>query len=202
MYTNNLLQGLKNLYSVIKDSDRYIKFVFITGVSKFSRANLLDNFTDITLDKRYAALCGYTQVELENIFQELLGDVPLEQVKEWYNGYNFLGETVYNPFHILQYLDKKEFNNYWFEAGTPSFFIKLIEKWKHSIARLESVALSESSLNSLDIGSFELEALLFQTGYLTIKEIKKRGVRTSYLLKYPNIEVKHSFNDCIDWEKV
>ncbi|MEM7181848.1 MAG: hypothetical protein AAF518_13105, partial [Spirochaetota bacterium] len=94
-------------------------------------------------------------------------------------------------------LDKKEFNNYWFEAGTPSFLIKLIEKWKHSVARLESVALSESSLNSLDIGSFELEALLFQTGYLTIKEIKKRGVRTSYLLKYPNIEVKHSFNDCI-----
>jgi hypothetical protein len=191
---------LKNLYSVIKDSDAYVQFAFITGVSKFSKVNLfsgLNNLTDITLDPRFATICGYTKSELKNTFEDILTDVPMQELKEWYDGYNFLGEKVYNPYDVLHYLDKRDFKNYWFETGTPSFLIKLIEKRKFPIPNLETIELTENILNSFDINSIQLETLLFQTGYLTIKEIKQRGVVTIYKLKYPNLEVKYSLNDYI-----
>lgn len=190
---------LKNLYSVIKDSDQYIKFVFITGVSKFSKVNLfsgLNNLTDITLDPEFASICGYTQEELK-VFQDLLADVSLSDLKEWYNGYNFRGEKIYNPYDVLNYLKNKEFKNYWFETGTPSFLIKLIEKRKFPIPDLEKIELTETSLNSFDVGSIELEALLFQTGYLTIQEIERLGDMIIYHLRYPNKEVKSSLTDSI-----
>jgi len=158
---------LKGFYGVIKDSDRYIQFVFITGVSKFSKVNLfseLNNLLDITLDPRFATICGYTELELQTTFGDILQDVPLEELREWYNGYNFLGEKVYNPYDVLNYLDRRVFKNYWFETGTSSFLLKLIEKRKFSIPNLESVELSEELVNSFDINSIELETLLFQTG--------------------------------------
>jgi hypothetical protein len=191
---------LKGFYSVIKDSDAYIKFVFITGVSKFSKVNLfsgLNNLTDITLDPRFATVCGYTKSELKHTFQDTLTGVPMDELKEWYDGYNFLGEKVYNPYDVLHYLDKRKFKNYWFSTGTPSFLIKLIEKRKFPMPDLENIELSEELLDSFDINSIQLETLLFQTGYLTIKEIKQRGVITIYKLKYPNLEVKYSLNDYI-----
>jgi hypothetical protein len=191
---------LKGFYSVIKDSDAYIKFAFITGVSKFSKVNLfsgLNNLTDITLDPRFATICGYTKSELKNTFQDILTDVPMKELKEWYDGYNFLGEKVYNPYNVLHYLDKRDFQNYWFETGTPSFLIKLIEKRKFPIPDLENIEISKEILNSFDINSIQLETLLFQTGYLTIKEIRQRGVVTIYKLKYPNLEVKYSLTDYI-----
>ncbi|HMV76325.1 MAG TPA: AAA family ATPase [Leptospiraceae bacterium] len=191
---------LKNLYSVIKDSDAYIKFVFITGVSKFSRVSLfsgLNNLSDITLDSRFSAVCGYTQSELQNTFQDRLQGVPLNELKEWYNGYNFCGEKVYNPYDILHYLDKKDFQNYWFATGTPSFLIRLIERFRYPIPNLENIRLSAEQLESFDVRSIELETILFQTGYLTVKNIEKKGINTVYHLEYPNIEVKHSLNDVI-----
>lgn len=191
---------LKGFYSVIKDSDQYIQLVFITGVSKFSRISLfsgLNNLTDISLDQRFAAVCGYTQNELVSVFQDQLNEAPLDQLKEWYNGYNFRGEKVYNPYDILNYLDKKEIKNYWFETGTPSFLIKLIEKRKFSVPDLENIQLTESALESFDVGSIQLETLLFQTGYLTIQDVKKVGDMTLYSLCYPNKEVKISLNDVI-----
>ena len=191
---------LKNLYSVIKDSDRYIQLVFITGVSKFSKVSLfsgLNNLTDITLDERFSTVCGYTQEELENTFEDLLSGVPLREVKEWYNGYNFLGEKVYNPYDVLHYLDKKAFQNYWFSSGTPSFLIKLIEKRKFPIPNLEKVELSQEMLDSFDIGSIHLETILFQAGYLTIRTVEKLGDMTVYHLCYPNKEVRKSLNDAI-----
>jgi hypothetical protein len=191
---------LKGFYSVIKDSDAYIQFAFITGVSKFSKVNLfsgLNNLTDITLDPEFATICGYTKSELKNTFQDRLTDVPMDELKEWYDGYNFLGEKVYNPYDVLYYLQNKVFKNYWFETGTPSFLIKLIENRKFPIPNLETIELTESILNSFDINSIQLETLLFQTGYLTIQEIKKRGVATIYKLKYPNLEVKYSLTDYI-----
>ncbi len=193
-------EELKNLYSVIKDSDAYIQFAFITGVSKFSRVSLLsglNNLMDITLDSRFGTVCGYTQNELKTVFADYLTDVPMNKLREWYNGYNFLGEKVYNPFDILLYLDRKEFKNYWFESGTPSFLIKLIENRKYSVPNMECVRLTEASLNSFDVGSIELETLLFQTGYLTIQSTKSMGSTTVYYLKYPNMEVKLSLNDSI-----
>ena len=191
---------LKGFYSVIKDSDQYIQLVFITGVSKFSRISLfsgLNNLTDITLDHRFAPVCGYTQNELISVFQDQLTDAPMNQLREWYNGYNFRGEKVYNPYDILNYLDKKEIKNYWFETGTPSFLIKMIGKRKFSIPDLENIQLTESALGSFDVDSIQLETLLFQTGYLTIRDVKKFGDMTLYDLGYPNKEVKISLNDVI-----
>jgi len=97
-------EGLKNLYSVIKDCDEYLKFVFLTGVSKFSKVSIfsgLNNLKDITTDERYAVICGYTQDDLERAFKEYLVSCDLDEIQRWYNGYSWLGEKVYNPFDIL-----------------------------------------------------------------------------------------------------
>ena len=191
---------LKGFYGIIKESDRYLQFVFITGVSKFSKVNLfsgLNNLLDITLDPEFATICGYTESELQTTFEDILQDVPLDKLREWYNGYNFLGEKVYNPYDVLNYLNRKSFKSYWFETGTPSFLIKLMDKKKFPIPNLESVELSEELVNSFDINSIELETLLFQTGYLTIKEVEELSFTTIYKLEYPNLEVKHSLNDYI-----
>lgn len=122
---------LKTFYSVIKDNDRYIKFVFITGVSKFSKMNLfsgLNNLTDITTMTDYADICGYTQHDIETTFAEHLQDVNLDKLKQWYNGYDYLAgeeKRVYNPYDILLFIDNHcEYKNYWWTTGNPSFLIE------------------------------------------------------------------------------
>ncbi len=193
-------EGLKNCYSVIKDCDEFIKFTFLTGVSKFSRVSLfsgLNNLQDITLDSRYATICGYTHDELCHFFQERLIDVDLDELRHWYNGYNFLGEWVYNPYDVLLYLDSKQFKNYWFETATPSFLINLLHHKKYFIPNLEQVKATETLLNSFDVDRIELETLLFQTGYLTIIGHQRIGARDIYSLSYPNLEVKMSLTDFI-----
>lgn len=191
--------GLRNLYSAIKGADAFNKFVFITGVSKFSKVNLfsgLNNLQDITLDERYATICGYTEEEL-SIFNERLFNVNRDELRLWYNGYNFLGDKVYNPFDILLFLDRKEYHNYWFETGNSSFLIHLIREYKYNSVEIENVKISEESLGAFDVDNIELEALLFQTGYLTIAEKFKVGSQIHYLLKYPNLEVKASLTEVI-----
>jgi len=194
-------ETLKNFYSVIKDSDAYIKFVFITGVSKFSKVSLfsgLNNLEDITLDEKYSIICGYTQNDLEKEFNDRLAGIDLNEIKTWYNGYNWLGESVYNPFDILLFFSKNcEFRNYWFETGSPAFLIKLFKENNYFIPDLEKVDVTESLLGSFDIDFIDIETLLFQTGYLTIKKQKRVGPRLKYELKYPNIEVQYSLNDYI-----
>jgi len=193
-------EELKNFYSVIKDLDNCLKFVFLTGVSRFSKVSIfsgLNNLKDISLDNRYSAICGYTRNELESVFKEPLKSVELNKIKEWYNGYNFLGEPVYNPFDVLLYLDTGEFRNYWFETGTPSFLIKLLKDNQYYIPSLESFEAGEGLLGSFEIEHLEPETLLFQTGYLTIKEEIRLGSRKSYLLGFPNLEVRMSFTDVI-----
>jgi hypothetical protein len=193
-------EGLKNLYSVIKDCDQWLKFVFLTGVSKFSKVSLfsgLNNLKDMTLDSRYASLCGYTHEELKNTFQEKLEGVDLSMLKRWYNGYNFLGEPVYNPYDVLLYLDSMQFKNYWFETATPSFLLKLIKNQQYFLPNLENVKSTETLLSSFEVDRIELETLLFQTGYLTITGQKQVGVREVFKLSYPNLEVQMSLTDYI-----
>ena len=190
---------LRSFYSVIKGSDEHLKFVFITGVSKFSKVNLfsgLNNLSDITLDPRYATICGYTETDL-SIFEDRMEGINREELKLWYNGYNFLGEKVYNPFDILLFLDRKEYKNYWYETGTPTFLIDLIEQNKYSVPKIENIKLNESSLSTFDVNSITIENLLFQTGYLTIDTTRRLGTNTLYYMKYPNLEVKHSLTDTI-----
>ena len=196
-------EELKNFYSVLKEADPYLKFCFITGVSKFSKVSLfsgLNNLEDITLFPSYATICGYTQEELETIFADCLEGVDLAEVRRWYNGYSFLGPLVYNPFDILIFLREKLFRPYWFETGTPTFLIKLLMKRRFFIPSLEHLEAGEAILSSFDVDYIEPEPLLFQTGYLTIKGVKRLGTRTFYLLSYPNLEVKMSFNDhLLNW---
>lgn len=195
-----LREELKNFYSVLKDADQYLKFVCITGVSKFSKVSLfsgLNNLKDITIDRRYASICGYTQEELETVFAEELKNYDKEQVRCWYNGFSWGNGTVYNPFDMLQFFDTGVYRNYWFESGTPRFLIKLLEEHHYFIPDLENVEASEAIAESFEIEELTVETLLFQTGYLTIKEILTLGTRRSYRLTYPNLEVKMSLNDSL-----
>ncbi len=188
---------LKAFYSVLKALDRYIRFVLVTGVSKFAKVSLfsgLNQLKDISLDKRYGNICGYTQEELEYYFKEYLKDVNLEEIKEWYNGYNFLANKVYNPFDVLLYLDKKEIRNYWYETGTPSFLIKLIKQKEYNVVELEGIKADESLLNKFDVEEIEIEAIMFQSGYLTIRDYKVSENGILFELGFPNKEVRVSFN--------
>jgi hypothetical protein len=191
---------LKNFYGVLKSLDKYIKFMLITGVSKFSKVSLfsgLNQLEDISLNKEYGNICGYTQNELEFYFKEYLDNLNLEEIKEWYNGYYFLQDTLYNPFDILLYLKNREFRSYWYKTGTPTFLIKLIKKQKYDITKLDNIILRENILEKFDIEEINIEALMFQTGYLTIKEVYQKEYGQEYKLGFPNKEVKISFNENI-----
>lgn len=190
--------NLRDLYSAIKDSDQYIRFAFLTGVSKFSKMNLfsgLNNLRDITLSSEYSPICGYTQKDVEQSFVEYLDNVNLDELKNWYNGYSFSGEPVYNPYDILLFFQEgKKYKSYWFETGTPTFLIDMIREKKFHLPDLENLEVSEQTLNTFDVGNIPIESLMFQTGYLTIKKIDRVFGNTIYTLSYPNFEVKNAFN--------
>ena len=193
--------GMRDFYTKIKENDEYLRFVFLTGVSKFSKVSLfsgLNNLEDISLNPDFGNVCGYTQIDLETSFAPYFEGVDMERVKRWYNGYNFLGDSVYNPFDILLFIKNQcVFKNYWFETGTPKFLIELIKKNSYFIPRLNGLRVNESLVNSFDIENLNLETILFQTGYLTIKRLISSGVGVRYELGFPNKEVQTSFNDSI-----
>ena len=191
---------LKNFYSVIKDSDEYIRFVFITGVSKFSKLNLfsgLNNLKDITLSREYAEICGYTHRDLETVFGDYLKGADLELIKKWYNGYNYFGEKLYNPFDILLFLSEGcEFRNYWWQTGNPSFLIEKLREENYYIPELENAVISEEELDAFDVDYINILSLFWQTGYLTFKEkIADKMGRIRYKLGVPNLEIQYSLNE-------
>ncbi len=190
---------LKEFYSPIKELDGMLQFVFLTGVSKFSKVSIfsgINNLKDITLDPNYATVCGYTQGDLETDFAEHLEGVDWERLKCWYNGYNFLGDAVYNPFDILLFIsENKHFRNFWFETGTPSFLVKLMQKNRYFLPDLDGLEAGEELLSTFEIESMEPITLLFQSGYLTIKEQTFFRERQLYTLGFPNMEVKNAFSD-------
>jgi hypothetical protein len=188
---------LKGFYSVLKDLDEYIKFVLITGVSKFSKVSLfsgLNQLEDISLSKEYGNICGYTQEELEIYFKEYLEGVNIEEVRDWYNGYNFLRDKVYNPFDILLYLKSKMFKNYWYETGKTEFLFKILKEKDYKLPFLEKEYYTNEILEKFDVEYIGIEALMYQTGYLTIKDVKRIEEEEVYVLDYPNREVRQSFN--------
>ncbi len=188
---------LRNLYAPIKDLDPYLKFVFITGVSQFTKVSLfseLNNLRDITLSPTFGNICGYTQEELENTFKELITEVDLEQVRSWYNGYYYLADKLYNPFDILLFLEEREFRSFWFDTGTPSFLIHLLQQERFFFPQLEDCWSDYLALTKMDVEHLEAIPLMFQTGYLTIKERIYLDEEPRYRLGYPNKEVERSFN--------
>lgn len=192
---------LKGLYEHIKYNDEYVKFAFLTGVTKFSKVSIfsgLNNIVDISLYPQYGNICGYTQTDLETSFQPYLLGVDMEKVKRWYDGYNFLKDNVYNPFDILNFCAAgHSYKNYWFESGSPSFLIKLIKEKNYYVPQLENIIIDEEQLGAFDIEKINFEVLLYQAGYLTICEEKRMEDIAFYSLKIPNLEVKSSFNKVI-----
>ena len=189
---------LRGLYSTVKFADAHIRFTFITGVSKFSKVSLfsgLNNLKDITLDSRYSALCGYTEADLDTVFAPELPGLDREQIRDWYNGYRWRGdEKVYNPFDILLLFDSREFKAHWFETGTPTFLIEMLLKRRVSSLELGAMEGSDELLSTFDVDDIATEALLFQTGYLTIIDEEDLGGEPVYRLDYPNREVRQSLN--------
>ncbi|VUZ27628.1 Uncharacterised protein [uncultured Comamonas sp.] len=191
---------LKDFYSVIKDSDAYIRFAFLTGVSKFSKVSLfsgLNNLQDITLDERYSAICGYTDEDVDSVFAPELPGLDREEIRRWYNGYNWLGTSVYNPFDLLLLFDKRKFHPYWFETGTPTFLLKLLGQQRQFIPELGHIVAGERLLSTFDVEHIAIEALLWQTGYLTIDQTQHLFGEYRYRLRYPNREVYQSLHDSL-----
>ncbi len=197
---------MKSFFGVLKGGNVVpcLRFLFITGVSKFSRVSIfseLNNLTDLTMNRKYADMLGYTQVEVESCFSGYIdqfaheiGMSSLEIVKNmqlFYNGYRFSEADirVYNPFSVLRALDEKAFKKYWFETGTPTFLINLLKDNNWYLPTIENMHSTEAMFSVYEIEHLQIEALLFQTGYITIKDIDE-GL---YTFDYPNQEVKTAF---------
>jgi len=197
---------LREFFGVLKEGEvnKALQFVFITGISKFARVSIfseLNNLTDLTMHPAYAALLGYTQEELETFWgewiQKLSADTNesyaavLDQLKTWYNGYRFTRENilVYNPVSVLNALEREIFDNYWFDTATPTFLINLIKEQQYPVPLIEMLELDQEDFMAYDLDDLKLEPLLFQAGYITIKDYDDG----SYKLSYPNQEVKRSF---------
>ena len=191
---------LRGVYGVVKDCDAHIRMSFFTGVSKFSKASIfsdLNNLTDITLDERFAAVCGYTEDELEEVFASELAGVDRDALRDWYNGYSWCAdgsETVYNPYGMLLFLERRAFRPYWFETGTPAWLPKTLLQRHVDPAELEGMVVGDADLGALEIGQEKTEALLFQTGFLTIVGSEADAWHPLYRLGCPNREVRGALN--------
>ncbi len=196
----NMHMGLINLYSVLKGADEHLKFVLLTGVGKFSQAGMfsgLNNLNDITLDARYSALCGYTDEDVDTVFAPELPGLDREEIRRRYNGYNWQGTSVYNPFDLLQLFLHREFKPYWFEASTPTMLVKLLAKQPVFTPTLGQTVADGTQLSTLHVDDISPEALLFQMGCLTVGSVWKIPGRQAFTLKYPNKEVQASMNSSL-----
>ncbi|NLQ06750.1 ATP-binding protein [Cylindrospermopsis raciborskii LB2897] len=192
-------EGLKNLYSVLKQQDASIQFIFMTGVTKFSKVSLfsgLNQLTDITISRDFSTICGYTQEDLEQTFAQHLQGVDWDKLRLWYNGYSWRGDSVYNPYDILLFIrEGMEYGNYWFETGNPTFLIKLFQTNRYFLPNLEHLEVTEEILKSFEIERINPVTLLFQSGYLTIESTFTAMERYMFRLKIPNQEVKVALGD-------
>ncbi|MEZ4707714.1 MAG: ATP-binding protein [Caldilineaceae bacterium] len=203
---NHIRQVLKGFYGVIKAMDAYVRFVFVTGISKFSKVSVfsdLNNLDDLTLQTSMAASLGLTEEEVRDNFQAHIADFAqatgeaeealLERLRQWYDGFRFAphAPNVYNPFSTLLLFKTRRFSNYWFETGTPSFLVNMIHKGNYDVANFADLHVSELAFATYDINRLAIIPLLFQTGYLTIKAYD--DATRFYTLSYPNYEVENAF---------
>ncbi len=194
-------ETLKAFYSVIKDNDSHIRFAFLTGVTRFSKVSVfsgINNIVDISLKPLFATVCGYTQSDLEVVFAEHLESADMAEVRRWYDGYHFMGEHVYNHFDILLFLDNnKLFKSYWFETAAPTFLVKLLDQKQFFLPDLSNIKAGEELLTSFDIDKIDPVTLLFQSGYLTIRDVSLEEGMTEYTLGFPNLEVSTAFTNSL-----
>ena len=197
---------LKAFYSVLKTQDRYIKFAFLTGVTKFGKVSVfsdLNNLTDISMDHRYISICGMTEKELLTNFKEGISELAeangdteeatIAKLKARYDGYHFEENTVgiYNPFSVLNTLSRLRYKDYWFETGTPTFLVDLLKMHNYRLRDMTKERVSDDVINSVDSLSTNPIPVIYQSGYLTIKGYDERFKK--YLLGFPNKEVEEGF---------
>ena len=200
-------QELRNFYSPLKDCDQYIRFLFITGVTKVSHVNIfsgLNQLNDISLNKAYSSICGITETELSDYFmpeitalakeQEITVDETKRKLADMYDGYHFSHnvEGVYNPFCLLKCLDAKDFGSYWFESGTPSFIVKTLQNQPLELSSIiNGRKAKEEQFKNYDPESKNMLPVIYQSGYLTIKDYEKQN--RIYTLDFPNREIEEGF---------
>ena len=199
-------EQLKAFYSVLKTQDRYIKFAFLTGVTKFGKVSVfsdLNNLTDISMDHRYISICGMTEKELLTNFKEGINELAeangdteeatIAKLKARYDGYHFEENTVgiYNPFSVLNTLSRLRYKDYWFETGTPTFLVDLMKMHNYRLPDMTKERVSDDVINSVDSLSTNPIPVIYQSGYLTIKGYDERFKK--YLLGFPNKEVEEGF---------
>lgn len=200
-YVEQIREALREFYGVIKSKEADLSFIFMTGISKFSKMSM-NNLTDLSLREDYASILGLTDQEIDKFCREYIDKVKKEKgfseeqfwqrLKEYYNGFSFDGKHfLYNPYSILNFFDTGNFENYWFESGTPSHLIKLIKNKMLKSTDFVNKRVSTDFISRRPIESTSPESFLFQSGYLTIKDKENNF----YYLDYPNTEVKSSFND-------
>ena len=200
---------LKAFYGVLKSMDPYLGFIFITGGAKFTKTSIfseLNNLLDITLSKKYANICGVPVSELDGYFSDYIKMLSqqeefrkysslYDEILAWYDGYSWDGKTkLLNPFSLLSFFSQGRFFSFWYASGTPTFLIKLIKSKPESFIMLSNLKISERVLDSFDIYKMGVVPLLFQTGYLTIKDRRYGEAPESYLLSIPNLEVSEALN--------
>ena len=200
---------VRGFYGVLKSMDPHLRFTFLTGVTKFAKTSVfseLNNLTDITLTEDYADICGISAGELDDLFGEHIERLkPLrafqncanihDEIIRWYDGYSWDGTNkVINPFSLLSFFMQKRFGAFWYASGNPKFLVDLIKKNPDDFINLETLDMTEQTLDAADFNRLEAKPLLFQTGYLTVKEVVYNGVAPSYMLEVPNLEVGEAFN--------
>ena len=199
-------ETLKAFYGVMKSMDKYIRFALLTGVTKFGKVSVfsdLNNLDDISMDDRYIEICGITEQEIHACFEEELNklgrsqnmtyDEVCRELKTRYDGYHFSENTIgiYNPFSLLNTFAKMKFGSYWFETGTPSYLVELLKRHHYDLYRMAHEETSADVLNSIDSSSTNPIPVIYQSGYLTIKDYDKEF--QNYLLAFPNDEVRYGF---------
>ncbi len=189
---------LHGVYGIIKGCAEYIRFVFVTGISMYSKVSLfsgLNSLEDISLDPEFATICGYTDTDIDTVFAPELKGLDRDEIRHWYNGYSWLGkERVYNPFDVLLLFKKRQFKPYWYETGTPSYLYKMMAEGEINTLNLENLEMPERELSSFKVDEISVNALLFQCGYLTIVGHEAQPEGIDYTLYYPNHEVRLSLN--------
>ena len=199
---------LRGFFGILKSMDPHLRMTFITGVSKFTKTSIfseLNNLLDITLTERYAGICGVPIEDLDRCFSDHIKDLEtLERFKHleslrgeilaWYDGYSWDGvNRLLNPFGLLSFFAQKRFSSFWYASGTPSFLIKLLKEKPASFLALGDLEMRERVLDSFDIHRIGSASLLFQTGYLTVKDVDYAAIPPVYALDIPNHEVREAF---------
>ena len=202
-------KDLRGFYGILKSLDQYLRFTFITGITKFTKTSIfseLNNLRDITLDDAYSNICGIEVGDLDKYFHDHIEHLATikkferyesitEKILAWYDGYSWNGEErVLNPFSLLSFFVKKSFSIFWYASGSPKFLIDLIKRNPEVYVNLNDLTMGEWELDTFDIDKLETEPLLFQTGYLTVKDVIYDSDTPEYLLGIPNFEVRESFN--------